>query len=251
MRVPSRILVGCLALLGLLLTAQPADASYTLKLYREFSESGTPDATAANPYATLVFTQNGANTVDVTVTAANMPTSGNFISKLYFNLGNGLLNSTVVTATTGTTSGVDVLGYAFNNRADPTAGGNGNGFKADGDGYFDVRIDLENSGSGDRFNNGDSFTFALTGTGLLESHVYDISVGGPAGKTGFFGAAHIQAFPDGPDADNNDDSGWYTGDLIDDEGNNLDPVPAPAGLVLLATAIPVLGLRRVLRRKAA
>jgi hypothetical protein len=36
-----------------------------------------------------------------------------------------------------------------------------------------------------------------------------------------------------------------------DGSDPLTPVPAPAGIVLLATAIPVLGLRRVLRRKLA
>jgi hypothetical protein len=43
----------------------------------------------------------------------------------------------------------------------------------------------------------------------------------------------------------------YIGVVELEDFDDVDPVPAPAGLVLLATAIPVLGLRRVFRRKAA
>ena len=42
-----------------------------------------------------------------------------------------------------------------------------------------------------------------------------------------------------------------SGEIEEPPPDDVEVVPAPAGLVLLATAIPVLGLRRVLRRKTA
>ena len=44
---------------------------------------------------------------------------------------------------------------------------------------------------------------------------------------------------------------WFVAEFDRDGDDDVEPVPAPAGLVLLASAIPVLGLRRVLRRKTA
>ena len=46
---------------------------------------------------------------------------------------------------------------------------------------------------------------------------------------------------------------WAFIDVLapDPPGGGVEPTPAPAGILLLASAIPVLGLRRIFRRKTA
>ncbi|HSQ56566.1 MAG TPA: hypothetical protein VLM40_12560, partial [Gemmata sp.] len=112
---------------------------------------------------------------------------------------------------------------------------------ADGDGFFDVRVDLSTSIP---FGAGDKITFEVQNTTV--ANAFDVSVNGPVGKNGFYAAVHAQSLSvPGTTAD----SGWYTG-TPHDIPNPPGSVPAPPAIILLATALPVLGLRRYLRRKA-
>jgi hypothetical protein len=223
MRLASRLLIGAVTVFGLGLMAQPAKAAFTINLNTEFSGSGSGNLDAG----TLVFTANGSN-VDVQLTGG--ADLGN-ISDLYFNLKN--IATITSSSFTNISGGYTTSNFAFGS----------NSHKADGDGFFDVRVSLGTGNSG--IGAGEIFTFTILDTTLDD--VKDISVGGPADKTGFYAAVHAQGL--GTDGAL---SGWYTGDGDDDEdnggGGSGDPVPAPAGLVLLATAVPVLLLRRVVRR---
>ena len=98
-------------------------------------------------------------------------------------------------------------------------------FRADGDGYFDIKIEFDGSdGANQRFGVGDSVQFTITGPGLLAGSFNYISAeDGGAGE--WPTAAHVLGTGAG------EESGWVT-------------VPGPATLFVMAAAgLPVL-LRR-------
>ena len=236
-----RLLTAMAVAIGMLCVAESAKADfYEIRLFREFSGSGTLNGSAENPYATILFEQDGSN-LEVTVTALDnaAPDYGK-ISDLYFNLTQGGTSGTA-TGFTVLTGDVTAPAITFNNRDNPTAD---TSFKADGDGFFDVRISLASGGSG-AFNPGESFSFVLGGIpGLTLNSIVDVSQGGPVGKNGFLGAAHIQGF-------SNDGSGWYEGDVYDDDGNVVSSVPEPTGILLALFGVANMGLVvRRFRRKS-
>lgn len=100
-----------------------------------------------------------------------------------------------------------------------------NAFKADGDGFFDIKLDFGNANP-QRFGVGESLLYTVTGISGLDVNDFNfVSVNGPVGNNGFVMAAHVQSI--GP---NGDDSGWVT-------------VPEPATLGLLAAALALVGRR--------
>ena len=100
-------------------------------------------------------------------------------------------------------------------------------FKADGDGYFDIKIQFglgDANDSNQRFGVGDSVQYTISGPGLLAGSFNYISA--PDGGQGEWPtAAHVQSTGGG------EESGWVT-------------IPEPATLLLLGAAVPL-----VLRRK--
>jgi hypothetical protein len=117
-----------------------------------------------------------------------------------------------------------------------------NAFQPDGDGLFDLLVTFDNAPPGNRFGDGDSIEFIVNGTtaSALGQGMSSLSKpNGGSAPNGLYVAVHAQGL-----GDDNEDSGWYTG-----TPDNV--VPAPAGLILLATAVPVFALRRLVRRKQA
>jgi hypothetical protein len=226
---------AALAAIALGVTAQPAKAAFTINFEKEFSGSFTD-----GNMGSIVFTNNLSGGVDVVLTAG---ADVGKMTNVYFNLSN-INGPPQITASaftfTGNVNYGGNVGINLNYLGD---GGNAGTFKADGDGFFDVMLALDNSG--DTFAAGDKLFFTIAG--VTEANVNDLSAGGDnPNKTGFLGAAHVQGL--GP---NGNDSGWYTDRDNDGGGGGTQLVPAPAGLVLLASAVPVLALRRLIRRKPA
>ena len=109
------------------------------------------------------------------------------------------------------------------------------GFKADGDGYFDWRLDFVNS-----FNSGTA-SVNVTGTGLDSTDFLAWSQpgqGSDPNKGPFMAAIHV-----GDVSGDNTDSGWYAASAGGDT-----PVPEPGSLVLLGAG--ALGLLWYRRRKS-
>jgi len=93
-----------------------------------------------------------------------------------------------------------------------------NAHKADGDGYFDIKIEFSDE-DGDithRFNAGDTAKFAISGIGSLTASSFDF-ISEPNGGPGeHFTAAHIQGI--------GNDSGWIC-------------TPEPAFLAFLSVGV--------------
>ena len=207
----SRALFAGIALAG---TIQTASAVVSLALHDEFS-GGT------QPLGSLLvqFTDIDATTVELRVTSTLVGTE--FLDALYLNL-NPLYDPSSIVFSAPIRNGV------FG--ADPAISLATNGFQADGDGKYDIRLDFDNAPPGDRFDQLDIVTYSISRpAGLSESDFKFLSL--PAGGHGpFFAAAHIQAI--GP----NDGSGWIApGNSVPDGG---------ATLMMLGAAISGMGLVR-------
>ena len=102
-----------------------------------------------------------------------------------------------------------------------------NAFQADGDGFFDINVEFDNSDqTARRFGAGDAALFTITGIPTLTASSFDFLSHEDGGQGEYPSAAHIGGI--GP----SDGSGWVT-------------VPEPAAL----SALAVIGLALVRRRR--
>jgi hypothetical protein len=106
---------------------------------------------------------------------------------------------------------------------DPTIQTGADGYKADGDGFFDICFEFAN-GNLDRFDPGESVVYSVTGIAALTAASFDFACSGS--DSGFHSAAHVQGIE--PDGKN---SGWVT-------------APEPSTLAVLAIGAAVLLRRR-------
>lgn len=206
--------------LGMLSISSPAHAIISYDLDYEFSGASSPEGTA--PWLNATFTDDGLGTVTLVMSDLNL-TDAEWVSGWYFNLDPLLTTSNL---TIIHSAGVTATNVALNDHLIIPA------FKADGDGYFDIRFDW---GKGD-FGVLDSSTYTITSTcGLCldESSFAFGSVGGSKGA--FHTAAHVQSI--GLD---DKDSGWI--------GDSDTVIPEPSTYLLLGSGMLGLAFWRKRRK---
>jgi hypothetical protein len=206
---------------------------FTIGSNIEFSGGQAP-ASATTPWIQVVIDDHGSTgSVTFTLTAPNLTGSEN-VSELDVNLDPALSADLGHLAFTGL-----VKGGSFDT---PTISQMEDGFKADGDGLYDIQFGFTVGGNTSKtFTNGDSLQYTITGTGLTATSFDFLST--PDGGHGpFTMAAHIQNTT-GPGSGG---SGW----IADSTGGTLTPVPEPATFVLFGSALAILASARALRRRA-
>lgn len=227
------ILVGGLAVAGLAVIAAPANATIaTFNLTTEISGATPPAGAGPNPWVQLKIDDgNSAGTIDVEIVALNL-VGTEFISGFYMNFDKpGLLPSGLSIAPAG-----GVVPSTIPVATDDT---NANAqFKADGDGFFDIRFDYNNGA----FTAGLSSLFTITGAGITTDDF--VAPSAPGGGNGeWFAAAHVQ----GIGATGND-SGWIAAGPPE-----VDPnieIPEPASLGIIGMGMMAMGFVALRRRRA-
>lgn len=209
-----RILNSVFAGLLILGTAHASTIAFNLT---DIFSTGSAVPSLAAPWGRATFSDSGANAVTLTLEALNLAGT-EFISGWYFNLSPfpTPLTITPVTELTGTTvkTGED-------------------GFKADGDGYYDIWFNFLTAASGARFQSGMTLVYTFQATGLDAMDFLALSQGSP--NKSYYTAAHIQGINGDPAA----------GAWVKD-----DPVPEGGPLLLMGGGMVVIGaLRHRIRKR--
>lgn len=206
---------------GLLVAATTASAA-VITLGEEFSGASDPSGTPPWLQATFTDVVGG---VQLTL-ASLLQDPAEFVDEWMFNL-DPTLDPTA-------------LSIAYQSRtgsfgSNPVVSTGVNAFKADGDGFYDIRFVFDKAPPSDRFGNTDSVTYLISGiTGLDAADFLFWDQGGSKGD--FMSAAHIQGIA--PDGQN---SGWIGGD---DGSLPPEQIPEPGMLFLMGAGLLGLGMAR-------
>ena len=180
---------------------------------------GTGVPTNPAPWLNATFNDGGsAGTVDLKITAFGL-TANERVGGVYFNLDTALNPTQLVFSAPIKTGTFD----------DPAISKGVDGYKADGDGYYDVLIKFDEDGVNRAFNGGEAVEYTIT-LASLTANSFDF-VSAPGGGTGqYVTAAHLQSLG------TTLDSAWAT--------NTPPAIPEPATLSLLVIGGLFLGKRK-------
>jgi len=154
----------------------------TFNLDHEFSAIGDPGSTALPPagrppWLTATFEDVGVNSVRLTMQAANL-TGAEHVKVWCFNFAQD--------------AAVDSLNFAHDSGvAASRVQTEQDGFKADGDGYYDITFKFPNR-SNARFGESDTSVYSITGTGITAESFHQLSTLAADSRKGpFTTAAHV------------------------------------------------------------
>lgn len=190
-------------------------------LYMGSVFSGTP-ASGTPPWVEASFRDVSPGTVQLTITNLNIA-SAEKVTELYLNLNSNLnpvsLQFTFLSGSSGVTAPQPSLGV--------------DGFKADGDGKYDIRFGFSQPPAS-AFSSADYLTYTITGIPTLTSSDFNY-LSSPAGGHGpFVAAIHIQGINASGVGDTYSSSGWASASQI-----IVIPIPEPSSSVLLFAAASV------------
>jgi hypothetical protein len=215
--------IRLLVVLGALLTSSAVSAAL-VNLEFSFSFGATP-ASGPAPWLAAEFDDSigGASTVRLTVSAFGSLSDAD-VTQLYFNL-DPQLDPARLTFMRMTPEDADLGAITIATGVDA--------YMADGDGSYDVFLDLPTGGNGQRLNAGETLVYDITYTGdlsavgneLTAASFFFLSTPGPGNNPGpFLAAAHLQST--GADLQGSD---WVAA------------VPIPAAIWLFTSSLALLG----------
>jgi hypothetical protein len=223
-RLSNGLAVGSIATAALMFLSSAAHASPSTLIVGsdiEFSDGQAP-ASTLKPWIQMTISDSSPGTVIFKLTAPHLTGSEN-VSEFDFNL-DPALSSDVghLTFTSLIKTG------SFD---DPTISQGVNGFKADGDGEYDINLSFTTGGNTNKtFTGGDSLQYTISGSGISASSFDFLSH--PAGGHGpFITAAHIQ----NTTGAGSGGSGW----VADSVGGtiHLQDVPEPSSFLLAGLGV--------------
>jgi len=180
--------LGALAAAALALSARDA-AALTFDLNYEFSGGAAPGGSP--PWVRITITDTAANTVQIKIDNLGLISTEN-ADGIYLNVADSLVGQLTFSAPTKVGS--------FDS---PIISQSLNGFKADGDGKFDIRLAFTSGGVANNvFGSSETATFTVSATGLDASD-FDLTSLTAGGNGIWHAAAHIQNTPSGGSG-----SGW-------------------------------------------
>jgi hypothetical protein len=205
-----------------------AGASSAETISFDFDHAFSGDAPAASgTWLTAAFTDVAPGTVTLAVSASGLSGSET-IDSLYFNVAPGIDPALLTFVRDGASTGPAA--------GDTTIELGSDAFKADGDGYYDIRFNLPPppGTQAARFEAGEVLLYTITGSGSVTASAF-YALSKPGGGSGpFLAAAHVQQIGDGSL------SGWVA----------PTAVPLPGALALFGSGLGLLGALRGLRMGA-